>query len=279
MSKLIQKGAKFVITIYLVILALSLLLACFFMTQYNEIHIFSQNDPKNGITYSETDIFYVGGPSNDYIFRYFDSKRNKDESNPFYEEIQAGTGSIINNEYKDGLSYAQFIDEYRKDLNQFNESLVVFGVVTIALCALLYVFANHSRRIYYSSNLIAGVAIPLGIGVYSIVMLLNNIGLQGVFNSNIDLFRVTNAMITSEITNKVKGSYMGKPDPETGKTGWELLCEATSDLNDFTFNLTNILFITITIVSVLLVVYTVLKYKATSKRRLEVIERAVQNND
>ena len=96
MSKLIQKGAKFVITIYLIILALSLLLACFFMTQYNEIHIFSQNDPKNGITYSETDIFYVGGPSNDYIFRYFDSKRNKDESNPFYEEITWREGILLN---------------------------------------------------------------------------------------------------------------------------------------------------------------------------------------
>lgn len=281
MSKIINKGAKILVALYLIFIALSLIIACFYMTQYSEIHIASKVDEiTNEVKYNETQTFAGNGISNQRLFNYFNSRNNKDTENPFYEVIKAGNKvSIINTEYKEGMTYAQFIDNFRINLNNFNSNLVIFGMTCIVLCVLLFVFANHSRKIYYSSNLIIGVVSPLAVAIYSVVMLLENMNLQGVFNSNIDLFRITHCMMTSEIIDKQKDSLMKAPNADTGEVSWNKLVDLSKGVNDLTFNLVNVFFIITIALSLLLIVFTILKYKATSKRRLEVIERAVQNND
>lgn len=156
--------------------------------------------------------------------------------------------------------------EYRESLNEFNDLIFTFGLVSMIALAMLYVFANHSRRIYYKSNLFAGLILPLVPAIFGIIMIVNVLDLMGTFNDNYYLFNFVSVMQN----NVTSGAAYD----------WSLPTIIDNfTCSDFTFILTMIIYIIIVVCSVFMMVYTLIRYKSCAKERTEIIDRAVANND
>lgn len=303
MSNFLKKNAKIILLFYIVLIAINILFACFYMTQYQNIHIFSRIEGDQ-VLYEENLTLYDNGASNTFLFGIFNGGKDggsnylTDTTNPYYEEVisyynefvkgKSGLvwdeelGTFVDNTPKNflaatmygdsGLTYAQFIDNFRIGLNDFNDALIIYGIVCIILAALFYLMGNHSRNVYYNSNLIVGILSPLAIIVYSVIMIVQNLGLQATFNENIELFKIAAVLTNPNTIDRVKSSYLSEG-------GYAKLMDAASGINDTTFTVATVLLSLVCVASVFMIVYTAYRYKASSKRRAEVIERAVQNND
>lgn len=162
--------------------------------------------------------------------------------------------------------YAMVVYEYRNELNAYNDLLFTFGLISLVALVFLYIFANHSRRIYYKSNLFAGVILPLVPLVFSVIMIVNVLDLMGTFNDNYDLFN-----FVSVLQNNVTSG---------NAYDWSMptIMDAYS-CSSLTFILTMVYFIVVIVYSLFVTIYSVYRYKSCAKERAEIIDRAVANND
>jgi len=262
-----------------IIVGLLFIVALYYITNYAHIHVYYTLEADGTISAFSRTTETTLGYSNKNLFNYFTKNagvitydteglilvngetwvaENAESASKFMSMFpQSADFSTV---------YAPIIFDFQIAMSQFNDLIVTFGLIGIICFALLLVFANHSRRIYYKSNLIAGIILPLIVVVFGIVMIVKNVQLMNTFNQNFELFNVTSVL----------------QNPATSGTAVQSNTDyilSQYSCNSSTFIIYIVIFALVIIYSLFLAIYAVIKYKVTSQEREEIIKRAVVEND
>ena len=162
--------------------------------------------------------------------------------------------------------YEMIVYDFSKDMNAYNDKLFGYAMFAIICFALLFVFSNHSRRIFYKSNLFAGIVIPIAVSVFTVFMIVDLLDLMGRFNDNYYFFNYISVL--QDDTLSISAVDWGMP-----RIIDAFYCSS------FTFILALILFITIIVASLFIAIYTIFRYKSCSDERAEIINKAVNARD
>lgn len=263
MTDFLRKRSKLILLIYAAVLGLVVVAALYYITSIANVHIAYTINSAGVVAVNADSEFDSTGVVNTYFFRYFElSKNNLTDK---YSVVSAGAESVV---LKYG--YADIVRNFQIDISSFNTLMIVYAVIGYLCFAAMLIFSNHSRRVYYKSNLYVGIVAPLVVVVFSIVMIIKNFSLLGTFNQHFDLFRIV--------------SFLMNPDTQDGQkelaiNNYDLILNNTTNFNSLNFTIATIVFVVVIIYSILLMVYTVFRYKDSTKRRNEILERAANKND
>ena len=187
--KFLTKNSKAFYLTYGIILAVLFIAALYYMSNYAHVHVYYTLESSGAISAFDRTAETTLGYSNKNLFDYF----SKNAGIMIYDP---NSGAVLVNgeawvaEHADSVSkfmsmfpeaaqfstvYAPIIFDFQVAMSEFNDLIVTFGLIGIVCFAILLVFANHSRRIYYKSNLIAGIILPLVVVVFGIVMIVTSI--------------------------------------------------------------------------------------------------------
>ena len=243
MSNLFKNKIKLLYFGFGVLMFITLIASVMYMTNYAYIHVYYSLDQYTGaVVINAATPKPVTLETNQLLFDYIAENTN----------INIDTFKFDVYNFQVAMS----------DLNSFFITFCVIGLIAFAA---LLICANHSRRVYYKSNIVCGILAPLVTIVFAVICLIRNISLMGVFNANFENFNMV-----SMIQNPVN-------IPQVIAKGKEFV---TSDqpCNSLTFILFAILFAIIIIYSLVLIVVAIKKYNDTKELREEIIRRAVENN-
>lgn len=230
------KKSKLIHIIYGVICFVLLLSAIVFMTQYVNVRVLT--------TITTTGIVEI--PQDGLNKNFID----------FYN----------NNNLGDPLPDMWKIYNFQQSLNDFNNLILYFGVTALVLFAVLMVAGNQSRKVYYISNLVVGVAVPSVVSILSIVLICLNSGLVGKFNEGKELYNMA-----SLLCEQRNGSVYSQYKLEN--------LRPLFNCDTLTFVLFNVLFAIILVVSLAMVAYAIFRFINSSEKRAEIIARAVSENE
>lgn len=245
----LKTKSKLIIIIFGLLSALLLILAIVFMTQYSHVHVaYSVTEAGEVVIRSDSSIT-VGSYQldNSSLARYLDATKDSPVTENF------ATGSKI-------------VYDFQMNMNAFNNYILTVFVVSIIMFAILLIFSNQSRKVYYGSNLVVGIAAPAVSIIMCLIGFIWCITLISDFNEHADLFKITAVMENYSISAREK-----RP---TSATFEEFISNYASNVNTLTLILTLVLFILVLASACFVIVHTVLKYKATEERRVEIINRA-----
>ena len=110
---------------------------------------------------------------------------------------------------------------------------------------------------------------PSTIFIFSLIMMINNFALMGDFNKNYDLYRIVSFNM-SDVDQQTK---------DKARSSYQLILDNTQGFNAIFYVLATIVFVLIMAASAFMFVYTIYRYKASTKERNEIIERAATAND
>lgn len=271
MADFMKNKAKLIFIIYGIIIALVIVSALFYMTYVTNVHIAYSNGV-DGVEFARDSMFNSTGATNSALFSYF--RRNTDAASPFFSDTLASNYEAIEGEVGnhnilnygiDGVSFARTIYNFQVSMSSFNTMLLVFGLLSLIAFAIMLVFSNQSRKIYYKSNLYVGVLMPFVVVVFSLIALIMNFSLWGNFNKNYDLYRVT--------------SYLQDPaiaaiDKAKLNSNYSIVSDGINQFGAFGYVLVTIILAIVIIASVFMAVYSVYRYKECAKRRNDILERA-----
>lgn len=254
--------SKIFFTLGIVIMFIVLIFGLFFMTQYANVHVFySIDSDTRELVINPTTKLTIGSItlSNTYVFSYLRSDVVLPATLGPFEEVE------------DVQAVLQTVYNFQMTASKFNSNIIIFFLVGLICVGALYLFDNNKRKTYYISNLVIGIAAPVVMIIFSIVMIVNDLSLISNFESNKDLYKIVGVMQDSSIDGIVRGAYRNKP--------YEDLLSRASNINTGTMIAAIVLFALVAAYFTFILVFTLLKYKATSKARKETIERAVNAND
>ncbi len=256
MASFFKNKSKIVFLIFGILIAAFMIYAMSFMTAYSHIHVVYKIE--DGIISFPTTSGKIPSTNvaNLYINRYFNNSQS----------IPAGLigGSFVE-------TYAKTIYDFNNSLNAFNDFLVAVGIVSIVALAVMFIFSNNSRRIYYKSNLIVGVLASLTIIVMSIIAIAWTFTLMGQFNENETLYKVVSVIQNPVNQGQQAYSTLIKPDCD--------ILSMASGTNVIGFVVAMLFSLVLAGFAVFVIVFTIGKYKRTANERKEIIERAVAAND
>ncbi len=292
MANFFKKNAKMLLIGYAVVLFATLIAGLFYMTNLANVHVYYSVDEKTGeVSFKPDDQITSTGLNNTDLFYYFgirnvdipDNIGFKIDPNGYIlkttkkgiDYLENADGDEINftdnpNLYFTTSGYAKIVYDFQIAMSNYNTQIVIYCVICLICFAIMMIFSNHSRKIYYKSNLFAGVAMPLVVTIYSVIMMVGNFSLLGTFNDNFDLFRVVSVMQSSKIDSADKNSMV---------KSYQSVLDNSQNFDSSCFFIQTIFFILVIVYSLFLICYTIYRYKECAKRRNEIIERAVQNND
>jgi hypothetical protein len=171
------------------------------------------------------------------------------------------------------LNYDSLLDikNFKASLDAYNNTIIVFSIVSLICFAGLLALGNGSRNIYYKSNLIGGLLLSLVIVVFAVVMIINSFSLMGKIKDNYELYNIVSVLQNSEnelYSHRVKSS-------ETIKYAQYL----TAIKDNFTVNSASlvaydVIFGVVAGYAVFLMIGTVVKYNGCAERRKQVIKNA-----
>ena len=217
--------------------------ACFYATNYAHIHVFYQLNA-NGARSVTADTTNSIGYSNTMLYSFF----------------SAGKATGYSSNFNDYVDTVFLFQDY---LNGFNTAFVAWEFACLVCFAFLLVLDNHRRRIYYLSNLIGGILIPLAILFVNVGLLVNNLALMGLFNSHSELYNVVSVLQNPSV------NYLAEQ-----RANLDAIKE-WFDCNSFTFILFTVFFIIIIVYSALVALYSIFKYKATAEERKKILDKVV----
>ncbi|MCR5112904.1 MAG: hypothetical protein K6A63_03080 [Acholeplasmatales bacterium] len=253
----LTKHSKAFYYAYGILIAVVIIAGLFYASQYADIRVlFSVSGDSVSITKDTTDTL---NRTNKYVYEYFENIANGDP----YGFAVSGFSSTFGS-YAEG-TYAAAVYDFQVKLSNVNSLIINLGLCALVCFALLLVLSNHSRRIYYKSNLIGGILLPVFVIVLMIVLMAQNLSVMGMFNDNKELFNIVSLLQGPTQIAASQTSYAG--------------LQAQYSCTTFTFILFTILFIIVIAYSVFMAVYAYLKYKATAEERAEIEKKAVANND
>ena len=258
---------KWIFFAYGILFGLILLYGLYFMTMYANVHVMYLITEDGTIQITSDSSQSVGGttPTNKEIWNFFEIARYK---------ITWWSGIFGSDGASTATTLARKIYNFQINASSFNDLIIVYSIVGLIAFAGLIIFANHTRKVYYISNLASGISIPLLMIAFSALMIFKNINLMADFTANKELYTVANYYMNTDITSNVKDKLIA--NEELTKTQF---LNSLTDCNSSTFIIGIILYVAVIAFSVFIIVITLRKYKATAKKRAEVIQRAVLNND
>lgn len=168
--------------------------------------------------------------------------------------------------------YFKRVDDFKNSLDSFNNLILVYGIVSLLVFVALLILSNHSRRIYYNSNLIGGIILPVVNIVFSIVLIINSLSLMSSLNDP-----VNNALFN--VVSAIQNPKIGSANVYVAGSEETNLMQINNIINAFDINSTTVImymiFFALTAAfNVFLIVVAFMKYKATTKERNEVLEKA-----
>ena len=282
MKNFISKNAKIIYLLCGVLSFLTLMLGLVFMTQYRYIRVNYLIGADNQIEILET--AQLNGKDQTALYSFINRLGNNNPSNGrnSYVGLEAYENSPELQQFKENYivqaedgTYVlkdealMEVYNYKNKLDTFNNLIIVFSAISLVMFALMFVLSNHSRRIFYKSNLIGGIILSGIIAVLNIVLIGYSIALMVEMNQNYMLFN-----IVSVLQNPSNVLY-SRPAKSTETLNNYLQSILNGfDVNLTTFVLYDLLFGLVLAYNVFLAVFAVLKYKWTAERRKEVIENS-----
>lgn len=246
----LTKNSKFFYLIYGILIGLTIILGVIFASQYYDVRVtFTGSGETLKIINTTSDSL---GYDNFYVFKYFAAGATNG--------LTSATGFA-----PDYDNYKMIVYDFQTNLSSLNNMIILFSVFGLIAFALLLVLSNHNRNIYYKSNLIGGILLPLIVVVLFVVLLVKNLSVMKQFDDNVVLFNIVAKLMG---TNRIDYSDYNYSELSN-----------FFDINNLTFILFTILFVIVIAYSLFMAVYAYLKYKGTSEMRAEVEKKAVANND
>ena len=246
----LTKHSKAFYYAYGILIGVLIIAGVFYASQYYDIRVmYSFDDNGLSIISGSADSL---NRTNSSLFDYFAQGNSNG--------LVAATGFSTN--FSD---YSMKVYNFQNSLSDVNNLIIWFGVASLVCFALLLVLSNHSRRIYYKSNVVGGILLPLVVAVLSIVLVVRNLSVMGDFSENQTLYNVVSLLQSDK---SIEYSQKGYND-----------LVPLFHCNNLTFVLFTVLFIIVIGYSIFMAVYALLKYKATAEERAEIEKKAVANND
>ena len=243
MFKFLTRHSKVFYIVFGALIGAVIIAGCFYMTNYANVHLFYSLD-ENGKKVAELATAHPNGYDNSFLFMFFQEGKATGYSTDF------------------GAAYANIIFDFQDSMNAFNTSIITFEFISLICFAALLVLANHTRRIFYASNLIGGIAFPLVIIVLNVVLMINNLGLMAKFTNNEELFNLVSVLQNSKINADIYQHDFA-------------YAKGFFSCNSITYILFTVLFVIVIVYAALILLQTILKYKATAEERKNIIEKAV----
>lgn len=258
MQKFLTSKAKFLYLIFFVLAFAVLISSAVYATQYADVHIYYTPTEVNG----EVSKDYDYGSRNEFQW-------NQIGMYDFFVKTEDPAFPCTSYDEFDEL-YAPKILKFQNTLSEVNDFIVVAGLISLICVAGLFIISNHNRKIYYKSNVIGGIILPLGVIIVNVIFLVKNFGLMSYFNegNNAELFNRV-SVLQNVVTKDAAGQMHGN-------VGW--LVERYS-CDNTTFVIYTVLSVVVILYALFMAVYSVYRYKASTERRNEIMERAVENND
>lgn len=255
----LTKHSKAFYYAYGILIAVVIIAGLFYASQYADIRVlFSKAGEMVTIESDTTDNL---NRTNKYVYEYFENIANGDP----YGFAVSGFSSSFGGYSTTTETYATLVYNFQVQLSVVNSLIINLGLGSLVCFALLLVLSNHNRRIYYKSNLIGGILLPVLVVVFMVILLIQNFSVMGVFNKNSELFNVVSLL-------------QGSSQIAASQTQYAALKQQFS-CTSLTFVLFTVLFIIVIAYSVFMAVYAYLKYKVTAEERAEIEKKAVANND
>lgn len=243
MFKFLTNHSKVFYIVFGALIGAVIVAGCFYMTNYANLHLFYSLNA-NGAKVASSGDAHPMGYSNYFLFQFFAD----------------GKATGYNSDF--GATYANTVLDFQNGMNSFNTLIISLEFVSLICFALLLVLANHSRRIFYTSNLVGGIVLPLTIIILNVVLMINNLGLMGKFTENQELFNLVSVLQDPKINADVYQHDFA-------------YAKGFFSCNSITFILFTVLFVIVIVYSALILLQTILKYKATAEERKNIIEKAV----
>jgi len=263
MAEFLKNKAKLIVLAYGVLLLAALIFGIFYMTQYAHIHIaYSLQGGK--ASYSD-DLTIGSFATNMDLFQYFND--STDSTSPLLTGITKTAKTVVD------AGYADTIYKFQTSMSSFNTLILVFMLLSIVCFAVMLIFSNQSRKVYYKDNLFVGILMPFIVIVFNFILMIMNFGLMGDFNANSNLYKTTSFLMNPNIDPVLKQKAFNQGGFN------DVILPNTQDISATTYIIATLVFIIVIVVSVLMMVYTVYRYKECAKRRSDIIERAANNND
>lgn len=264
MKKLISKMKLF----HLILLSLAglvILSALPFKTQYSNIYVNVDTTlEKSG----KSDINGSLGTDQTYLYEFFEYDGvSKEKNSAGLKDFTDNDGNVFGydfNNYKGTVYY------FENDLNALNTYLLWFGIVSIIGVAILYIFGNNNRRIYYKSNLLANGLVTVVILTMGIIFFINSFSMMGRFSQDSNLYNYVSVLQNPDIQIDIFKAGALNGDLDFVKSHFD--CNVTTFI---VYDLFIALFMAYTI---FIFILTVVKYKATAERRKE-LAKVVAVND
>jgi hypothetical protein len=297
------KNSKFLKWIYFALGILSgviVVSSLFFMTQYRFVRVnYNVNESDERVyeksaKLNKADQTYLFDFINDIANRQYEKDNGTQaqaviDNNEIFKIIleadsssESGYKMLDKSEYDNGWtikttysikqSYFKQLDDFRTSLDSFNNLILWYGIVSLIVFAALLILSNHSRRIYYKSNVIGGILLPLVNVVFSIILIVQALSIMSSLSdpTNNALFNVVSA---------IQNPTVGNVNVYTAASEETNLTQINNIINAFNINSTTVIlyvvFFALTAVfNIFLMVVAVMKYKATTRERNEVLEKA-----
>lgn len=258
-----SKYNKIVFFAFGLIFAFFVIFSLYFMTRYAYIIVYYTVDSNKNRVYSED--AGIMSYSNSFLFtRLWNGVFTKTG-----DVYTAKEGWGISKTFVDRDQFVKFIVDYRDQLNSFNTALLWYGIVGLILFAVMLIVGNHSRNVYYITNIIFGIICPLAMTIFGIILLVKDLNLLSQFNENSEFWRAVS--IAQNKGNDSASQLTYRKYIQTGDVNSYMAGDTTNS----TTLVTTMIFIIISIgYSVFTLIHSVRKYLATKAHRKEILERA-----
>ena len=198
----------------------------------------------------------------------------QDQKNLYnFFEVEGLNGFVDN----DGKEFAHDFNQYKvnvynfeQDLNNLNDLILIFGIVTFIGVAILYIFGNNNRRIYYKSNLIASTVFTAVVVGFSIAFIIKSLSVMSTFSANSNLYNYVSVLQNPDYNIEALSNAQDLKSIQY--TLDHFTCDVT------TFVVYDIFVVLFMAYCLFMFVLTFVKYNATAERRKE-LEKVVATND
>ncbi|MCR5112983.1 MAG: hypothetical protein K6A63_03480 [Acholeplasmatales bacterium] len=169
-------------------------------------------------------------------------------------------------------SYKKQVYDFQIELNDVNNLILWFGVISLIGVAFLYFFSNNSRRIYYKSNIIISAIYTIVMVVFGVVLIVNTLSAMSHFSADSDLYNYVYVMQNSDINIEIFRDILGSSNPSMSAVKEYFSCNVATFIGYLVFFIFTIVYV------VFVFILSLLKFKDTAERRHE-LEKVVAAND
>ena len=253
-----NKNAKLFYMIFLILGFALLLLSVSYMTQYNDIFVY-----KNALGVMPGEG--VNSINNNASWATFIN--NVNGANATIEELKEylgltkgfyDNGNIMSTAFYESV---EIIRNCYEKLQNVNWLIFYYFIVVAVVVAICYLFSNHSRRIYYKSNVVIGVLASIVVIGFGIYVFIQNTMLISDLNENHTLLNAYNYVCN---------------DATAAKSFNDLaMVTELNVINSSTIIVTDIILALVIGYAAFMLVYTVRRYNSCERERKDIIAKAV----